>query len=157
MTRRYTGWVLGLLLTTAHGYGDAYRLIPGGNDGTALLRPCRAYLWLLEEIQTGRNDKAPRTTFNDAFYCHGLASGIITMNTAYQVEFPRRVPLFCIPTAVQGEQGARVIVRYLDTHPNMLHLPGATLVIYALRDAFPCAPAAAPLPPSAPKAGKGKQ
>jgi hypothetical protein len=62
------------------------------------------------------------------------------MDSAYQVQFPHLVRLFCTPTEAQGEQVARVIMRYLETHPNMLHHPGAFLGIYALRDAFPCPP-----------------
>ena len=130
---------LGLLMTTGPCHGDAY-VVPGGNDGHALLRQCRAYLGLLEQIQAGRNEQAEVSYFHDASYCHGLIMGILIMNTAYRVESPRTLPLCCPPEL--PEQVGRVIVRYLETNPDKLHYPGTFLAVHALRNAFPCAPAA---------------
>ena len=130
--------VLGLLVTTVPCHGDPY-VVPGGNDGNALLKQCRAYLWLVEQIQAGRNDQAVASYFFDAFYCHGLIMGILIMDTAYRVESPHTLLLFCLPKL--PEQVARVIVRYLETDPDKLHHPGTFMAVHALREAFPCAPA----------------
>ncbi len=52
-------------------------------------------------------------------------------------------PLFCLPEqGIRVIQGMRIIVHYLETHPERLHLDQRVLVIEAIRDAFPCAPAA---------------
>ena len=134
---------LGLLMTTGPCHG-ASSVVPGGNDGTALLRQCRAYLWLLEQSQAGRHYQAEVSDFYDASYCHGLIMGILIMNTAYRVESPHTVPLCCPPEL--PEPVARVIVRHLETHPDTLHYPGTFLAVHALRNAFPCAPAASQPP-----------
>jgi hypothetical protein len=131
---------LGLFVTIVPCLGDS-SVVPGGNDGNALLKQCRAYLWMVEHIQTGRNDKAEASYFLGGFYCHGLIMGILIMDTAYRVESPHTLPLFCPP--LLPEQVARVIVRYLETHPNTLQESGTVLAVHALREAFPCAPAAA--------------
>src|SRR5262245_42697920 len=130
---------LGLLMTTGPCHG-ASSVVPGGNDGTALLRQCRAYLGLLEQSQAGRDYQAEVSDFHDAAYCHGLTMGILIMNTAYRVESPHTVPLCCPPAL--PEQVARAIVRYVETPPDKRHYPGTFLAVHALRNAFPCAPAA---------------
>jgi hypothetical protein len=129
---------LGLLVTIGSCLEDPY-VVPGGNDGNALLTQCRAYLWLLEQKHTGRNDQAEASYFRAAFYCHGLIMGILIMQTAYEAERPHMVPLFC-PSQVP-EQVARVIVRYLEMNPDKLHYVGTLLAVKALKDAFPCPPA----------------
>src|SRR2546428_416335 len=107
--------VLGLLVTIVPCPGDPY-VVPGGNDGNALLKQCRAYLWLVEQIQTGGNEGAEASYFYGGFYCHGLIRGIYITNTAYRGLSPHTLPLFCLPPV--PEQAARVIVRYLETNPN---------------------------------------
>jgi hypothetical protein len=48
----------------------------------------------------------------------------------------------CLPEGVGQEQLIKVLVKYLDRHPEELHLPAAQLVYDATTEAFPC-PAAA--------------
>jgi len=55
--------------------------------------------------------------------------------------------MFCLPWrapwrhVITEAQGVRIIVHYLQAHPERLYLPEHILVIEALRDAFPCPPA----------------
>jgi Rap1a immunity proteins len=44
----------------------------------------------------------------------------------------------CLPEGVSREQASRVVVRYFETHPELLHLDGVGLVETALREAWPC-------------------
>jgi Rap1a immunity proteins len=46
--------------------------------------------------------------------------------------------LFCIPPSVPLRQVLRVVVKWLQEHPEDLHLPSSWLVPPALINAFPC-------------------
>lgn len=46
--------------------------------------------------------------------------------------------LFCYPATVAVEQLTRVVIRYLEQHPETLHLHPVLTVTAALREAFPC-------------------
>ena len=66
------------------------------------------------------------------FYIMGVtdAESITTLS--------RRSPLFCIPYGVTGEQLTDVVKKYLGEHPEQRHATGASLVITAMANAFPC-------------------
>jgi hypothetical protein len=53
--------------------------------------------------------------------------------------------VMCIPDGVSNRQAIKVVVRYLDQHPESLHKYAGALVFEALSEAFPCLP-----PPAAP-------
>src|SRR3954468_20519847 len=57
-----------------------------------------------------------------------------------------RLP-FCIPAGVTNEQLTQVSLRYLRIHPERIDANAATLVVLALRDAYPCQAPAPPPPP----------
>ena len=44
----------------------------------------------------------------------------------------------CMPEGVARQQATRVVVRYFEAYPELLHLDGVTLVQAALREAWPC-------------------
>src|SRR5690349_16155736 len=44
----------------------------------------------------------------------------------------------CVPDGVSRGQAERVVIRFFETHPELLHLDGVTLVHSALREAWPC-------------------
>jgi hypothetical protein len=50
---------------------------------------------------------------------------------------PPRAPL-CIPKGVTTEQGRRVVVKYLQEHPEELQNRGNVLTYLAFIKAFPC-------------------
>jgi hypothetical protein len=54
--------------------------------------------------------------------------------------------LICVPDGVTNGQAVKVVVRYLDQHPESLHKFAGLLVYEALTDAFPCP--AAPAKPA---------
>ena len=45
---------------------------------------------------------------------------------------------YCAPEEARGAQVTKVVVKYLDSHPEQLHLAAASLVVVAFEDAFPC-------------------
>jgi len=44
----------------------------------------------------------------------------------------------CIPDSIKTIQGARIVVKYLNDHPERLHVPDTRLILMAMVDAFPC-------------------
>ena len=53
-------------------------------------------------------------------------------------EYYRRLADYCLPKGGKIRQGVMIVVRYLETHPERLHMKSGVLVYSALRDAFPC-------------------
>ncbi len=45
---------------------------------------------------------------------------------------------FCPPRGIPPEQAHRVVVRWLETHPEKLHLRFLGLAVQALMEAWPC-------------------
>jgi hypothetical protein len=45
----------------------------------------------------------------------------------------------CAPPNSTAAQFVKVFMRYVERHPEEAHLPFAAVVLYALKDAFPCA------------------
>ena len=109
-------------------------------DGNGLLEGCRDAIGV--DAAGGRG--SPTEAYN-AGYCRGFVDGMLGMHRAYYESLsgssPR--PLFCLPgQGIRLRQGMRVVLHYLETHPERLHLDERVLFIDAIRDAFPCAPAA---------------
>jgi hypothetical protein len=44
----------------------------------------------------------------------------------------------CVPEGVNGDQLARIFLKYTDEHPENLHLSGSVSVWNALLYTFPC-------------------
>jgi hypothetical protein len=53
-------------------------------------------------------------------------------------EGARRLGSYCKPGPVTVGQAIRIVVNYLEAHPEQLHESPRTLVNGALADAFPC-------------------
>jgi hypothetical protein len=47
-------------------------------------------------------------------------------------------PMFCLPPTAIAKQVSDISCQYLRTHPEKRHLAGHSLVVDALRTAFPC-------------------
>jgi len=61
-------------------------------------------------------------------FCAGYVGGVI--DTSYS--------LFCFPPEVTKRQIINITIMYLHDHPEKLHLFAPSLVIKAMRAAFPC-------------------
>lgn len=69
----------------------------------------------------------------DAGYCVGLVSGIA------ETIIGSDNPTACFPkSSVTREQAVRVVVKYLNNHPEQLHLSASSLVMVSFEEAFPC-------------------
>ncbi|TKB28059.1 hypothetical protein FCL47_00780 [Desulfopila sp. IMCC35006] len=107
------------------------------DDGNDLLAQCS----LAVNIMDGKKMTADMQGSIDAgnsMYCFGLLQGIISLNKLYEVSL-RNKALFCTPNSdITNGEAARVVVKYLDEHPEVLHEPDFAVVINALVKAYPC-------------------
>ena len=77
-------------------------------------------------------------------YCAGYFVGVLHSITAIikmlQHESRSDLADLCnkAPNAVNHNQLKMVVIKYLKDHPEQLHLPQWTLVVLAVREAFPC-------------------
>ena len=119
-----------LLLTAGAGLEAAGVSWVRGHD---LLRNCQESIRFDEPVHTAK------VSFLLAGWCQGYMIGSLNMHAATTTahSIPER---FCLPAGVEVGQTIRVLVRYLQAHPERLHWQGTPLVAAALGEAFPCAP-----------------
>jgi hypothetical protein len=78
--------------------------------------------------------------------CLAYVAGAVDAFVATQWVSGARIP-FCLPAGVTNEQLTQATVRFLRFHPGELDANGATLVVLALRDAYPCGVPSRPVQP----------
>lgn len=108
------------------------------NDGNALLHNCSL---LVQMVDTG-NVTSTLDNLN-AGTCMGLVRGIMdTMSLWQSLDHGGPVDNSavhgCIPDSIKTIQGARIVVKYLNDHPERLQVADTRLVLMAMADAFPC-------------------
>ena len=99
-----------------------------GNDmgtGHFLLNACKAFL-----------TAGTKGDFN-AGYCLGF------IQSNEQEEMVRKMSdkaknMYCLPKDITDEQLARVLVKYLETHPEQLHLAASQLIWVAYSNVWRC-------------------
>jgi len=110
--------------------------------GTGLLEDCKAAIRVLDgtSSQTFDFDTSVR-----ARECLSYVNGILDMETFYRhvlildkIPIKKNSILGCIPGDVTLDQQIRVIVKFLEDHPEFLNLPSSALITEALSTAFPC-------------------
>ncbi len=69
-------------------------------------------------------------------YLSGTCMGVVQAVTFWGSELPDFQS--CKPPAVTRIQSVRVLVRYLETHPDVLHENFQMLAAKAFREAWPC-------------------
>jgi hypothetical protein len=101
-------------------------------DGARLLEECG-------ELMTFAETGVLKEESAGASYCLGMVSGMIGLNAIYQARKDIPAPLFCTPRQpVTNAEGARIIVRYLEAHPEQLAQDDISLAYFAFAEAFPC-------------------
>jgi hypothetical protein len=70
----------------------------------------------------------------------GLCIGFINgyQQVAAMLPPSAKVKLACWPDGVTPNQVAKVVIKYLDNHPERLHLPAVQLIYDATYEVFPC-------------------
>lgn len=91
---------------------------------------------LLNACNTFMSDNKQDMSYSeglDAGYCVGLVSGIA------ETIISSDSPTACFPkSSVTREQTVRIVVKYLNNHPEQLHLSASSLVMVSFEEAFPC-------------------
>jgi Ssp1 endopeptidase immunity protein Rap1a len=102
-------------------------------DGNTLLRLCNAAVELADSQKANGN-------VQDSNYCVGFVNGVMLMAFDESLKLGNsHAALACSPAqGVAGIQAVRIAVKYLKVHPESLHKDAHLLVVYALREAFPC-------------------
>jgi Ssp1 endopeptidase immunity protein Rap1a len=101
--------------------------VPYDDTGNALLPSCREWV----------DRKAPHTKDDAAL--QGLCAGLIVGTGRFSAQ--RGIPAnfrSCTPLETTNDQLIRVVVRFMENHPERLQLPLVILTILALQEAWPC-------------------
>lgn len=98
-------------------------------DGNQLLKDCTAIINLVE------NNIIPESEMRCG-HCAGYIQGISAMNALYKAY--DQPTFFCMPDEVNNGQKIKVVIKYLNDHPEKLHEHEAGLVLLAFMEAFPC-------------------
>jgi len=110
-----------LLFSFSQGGAD---LIQSLSDGNALLERCEAYL-----SDTGSAAKGN--------VCFGYVTGVVDVHNVF-VSNNEMNPFWCAPDGINSSQLVRIVTKYLQEIPEALHFSASSIIIFALRDAFPC-------------------
>ena len=70
--------------------------------------------------------------------CIGYVMGISDYQTTLLGWSDLDEPYFCTPAGAMGSQLVKVVTKYLNEHPEKLHVSASGSVANALRLAFPC-------------------
>lgn len=128
-------WLLGILFLVAFLAATPFvHAAATTRDGNGLLTRCEAAIRLAEHPKDGDAESGA--------YCLGYVNGILAMatdTTVTLVNSDHRTSLPCAPAeGLTTGQAVRVVLKYLNSHPETLHKPAKSLVVFALREAFPC-------------------
>ena len=71
--------------------------------------------------------------------CYSYISGVVDAHFIW-VNWYEMSEKMCVPSQVTNEHLRRVVLKYLEERPEILHLVAAGFVLVALAEAFPCEP-----------------
>jgi hypothetical protein len=120
--------------------GLVYASDSNGWDGTGtdLLKACSGIMEAEGDLNRIRERQGDAMHWG---YCLGMANGIwvTLLSTAPLLNGQFESPVFCPPgVKVMNGQIARITVKYLEDHPELLHEYDAVLMRDALLNAFRC-------------------
>jgi hypothetical protein len=69
--------------------------------------------------------------------CSGYIMGVSDAESVLATE-TGHARLFCEPDSAVVRQDVDIVKRYLENHPELRHLSAASMVVFALQQAFPC-------------------
>ena len=98
-----------------------------GQTGDNLQKNCRAALAL-------SNGQA--ANLYNAGVCTGTVKGAMDMAASYKNLADANV--ICFPESITTGQNIKIVMDYLDNHPQELQKRQGPLIYVALKDAFPC-------------------
>jgi hypothetical protein len=104
-------------------------------DADELARKCRQAIRVMDGARTNGDLEVVAA----AEQCGGYIDGVLDAYAFAKAKgwMPLSVAI-CAPS-VTGDQAFRVLVKYADDHPELLHYGGAEFAHHAFAKAFPCA------------------
>lgn len=87
---------------------------------------------LLADCEKGEDQSLPNRHHYYA-YCSGYITGVVD-GLSY-LDFQKR---FCLSKGVTHGQATKVVIKYLKENPQRLHEGYASIILSALKEAFPC-------------------
>ena len=117
---------------------------PTTNDGNRLLSDCSSVIKLADD----NFKKGPESSSYPSGWCFGFVNGFLegfdastlAASKTYAEYLESRTSYICIPEEATIGQDIRVIIKWLNEHPERLHEDAGALIFIALKTAFPCAP-----------------
>ena len=100
-------------------------------DGETLRGACNDVI----KYQQNKTDKSVSRL--NVGICYGFISGVIN-NHKVMFKYRKVQKLFCTPENLSNAEIAKNYVKYLDAHPENLHMNGALLLDADLKEAYPC-------------------
>src|SRR5258708_23119259 len=101
------------------------------NWGEQLLTKCKA----AEQYFDHR--KLDETGYLNAGECMGILGGVVATDNSYKKLTPSQSHV-CLPASADAEQMVRVMVKWMNSHPEKLHLDPIQIIATGLIEAFPC-------------------
>ena len=101
------------------------------DTGMDLLRACNAIINAEEGNEVSMEDQLFLLLWTG--YLAGFNDAALLLNSVVSHG------IYCLPPAgIVNDQMVRVVKKYLDEHPEELHQSARILILFALREAFPC-------------------
>jgi hypothetical protein len=107
-----------------------------GLKGETLVDACKA----VERMDT-TTYRVPKDDLDNVATCIGFVVGVIdgeTFNDVGEDGQPTHRHHYCVPDDATSTQLAKIVAKYGRDHPEELSDPGVSLVIFAMKRAFPC-------------------
>lgn len=118
-------WIGSVALAGTLASGSAMAL-----DGNDLLSACQA------TIKFSEGDK--KASGLEVGRCTGIAEGVEGTVMVLNDSLPANLKSCHPETGTTNIQKARIVVKYLQEHPDQLHFPATALTLIAYKAAFPC-------------------
>ena len=136
MNKTTFGLILALLSSALACQSQGATNVSSKYSGSVLLDECQQ---VLDFVRTTALDSQQRdSNLTGASYCMGMINGMMALNAIYQAKSGASA-LFCPPTSpVTNIQGARLVVDYLEQHPEQQKWDAASLMYFAFAEAYPC-------------------
>lgn len=104
-------------------------------DGSNLLTSCESFLQNYQEYGGDQILIGPDV---DSGFCWGSMMMLQGLGNVKFIGEDHPALYVCAPDEVRTTQYVRIVVNYLQDHPERLHEKGANLALSALIDAYPC-------------------
>jgi hypothetical protein len=104
-------------------------------DGTELLKSCARF------STPAPNGKLDESAAIEAIGCSSLVRGVMETLLIWETTDSKRDAISlhgCISAEIGNYQAIRVVTKYLNDHPEKLHLGDTVLIRLALTNGFPC-------------------